>query len=152
SNVYDKARRAELRRSVWTFSARRAVLRKTSTSTQKIGFPTWSATGSWAAGDVVKDSTGYLWIAPSAPSTTAPGTEGYYPVWIPYFGQMYANPHDTTVTYYPGDVVSSSGSAYLCVAQSLNHAPPNTSFWHALSGSPTLTSLVTIAPGGYQFK
>lgn len=37
--------------------------------------------------------------------------------------------------YVPGDLVSSGGVNYYCIANTTGNAPPNASFWYALTGS-----------------
>src|SRR5216684_2721218 len=59
----DMLRQAELRRSVWTFATRRAVLRPIVNTTQNVSFLLYNAATTYAVGDVVSDSIGYLWIA-----------------------------------------------------------------------------------------
>lgn len=38
-------------------------------------------------------------------------------------------------TYTPGDTVESGGTNYICIFTTTGNAPPNASFWYALSGS-----------------
>lgn len=150
--AYDKVRRAELRRAVWTFSTRRMIIRAyTAGTTQRIIFPVYSSTQAYTAGDVVQDSVGYLWLCLISATGVAPGTQGYYPTWAPYFGQMYADPHSVSVTYFPGDTVTSAGAVYLCINLSLNHAPPNATYWHLLAGTPTFGGggILSYSPVGY---
>lgn len=145
----DKVRRAELRRAVWTFSTRRMVLRSLTSTSVRLVFPTYSSSTTYAAGDVVRDSTGFPWIATAASTGVDPTTDyGVYPSWIAYFGQLYADTWSGTPTYYPGDMVVQSGTVYLCVAQTTNNQPPNTTYWHAPQ-SVTTVAVQTISPAGY---
>lgn len=41
----------------------------------------------------------------------------------------------SATTYAVGDLVSRSGVNYYCVAAHINQAPPNTSYWYALTGT-----------------
>lgn len=152
SFIVDKVRRAELRRAVWTFATRRMILRPKTSTFQRITFPVYSATQAYTAGDVVQDSTGYLWLATAGATGTAPGTEGYNPMWVAYFGNMYADTFSTTVQYFPGDMVVASSVLYLAIAPSLNQTPPNTTYWHALVGSPTLSNVISYSPTGYALQ
>ncbi len=36
--------------------------------------------------------------------------------------------------YHPGDLVSSGGAMYVCIALTTGNAPPNVTYWHALPG------------------
>lgn len=38
-------------------------------------------------------------------------------------------------SYVPGNLVSSGGTNYICIANTVGNAPPNASFWYALTGS-----------------
>ena len=148
SFVYDKVRRAELRRSVWNCAAVRSVLRAKTATSVRLVFPTYSASTAYVSGDIVQDSTGYPWIATSSATGVTPGTSGYNPVWVPYRGTPTADTYSGTANYIPGDVVVNASVVYLCIAPSTGNAPPNTSFWHPPQGATT-TALVTLTPGGY---
>lgn len=71
AQCYDGLRRAELRRNLWTFSCRRAVLYPVNTALAKLPFGsattgtynTWSATQTYAVGTIVLASDGLLYQA-----------------------------------------------------------------------------------------
>ncbi len=132
----DKIRAAELRRSVWTFATRRAVLRPTIATTSNITFDAYDAAVTYAAGDVVFDTNGYLWISTQGSNTgNTPGAGGVNPFWISYFGPVVAQVWDTTLSYFPGDVVYVTGTltvVYICVLAHSGHTPPNATYWHVL--------------------
>ena len=138
---YDKIRRAELRRSVWTFATRRSVLRPLISTSRLVTFSVYSAATTYAVGDVVQTSDGYLWLSVGAPLAITPGGEGVSPNWIPYFGPVVAQAWDATISYYAGDVVWVSTAAYIATAPSLNHTPPNATYWHVIVGAT-----VSVAP------
>src|SRR5450631_4278994 len=62
-NVYDKLRRAELRRNTWRFATRRVILRPIDTNTMLLSPAMWSASTTYFVGSVVTDSSGYLWAS-----------------------------------------------------------------------------------------
>lgn len=146
---YDKLRRSELRRAVWTFATRRAVMRAVVATTETMIFTAYSAATTYAAGDVVKDSAGYLWLSTAAGNiANTPGAGGVNTPWTAYFGPLVAQLHDVAVQYFPGDVVYISTVVYICVAPSLNHAPPNATYWHVMAGT-TAAVTVQLSPLGY---
>lgn len=146
----DKLRRLELQRSVWTFATKRCVMREIVALSQSVVFATYDATVTYQPGDVVADSSGFLWLSRKATNLAhTPGSEGVDPYWVPYFGPTVAQSHDIAVQYLPGDVVYVSTAAYLCVSPSLNHLPPNATYWRAITGA-TLSAIVTLAPLGYE--
>lgn len=153
--VYDKLRRAELRRGVWTFATRRMILRPYAITHAKISFPTYSAVTAYTAGDVVADSTGYLWLCKTANTGTVPGIEGVSPKWVSYFGNLVASVWVVSTAYVPGDVVYVSGTltaVYICVAAHTSttpgNVPPNATYWHLIQ-SATSSLITSYSPIGY---
>jgi len=107
--TYDKVRDAELRRNVWRFAIRRAVLRPVDTSTVIWAPAAWAATTTYAAGAVVNYTPAglnisefganplpYLWQADRAitgsASNTAPDLSTS---WHRYFGPLTCDPFVT---------------------------------------------------------
>lgn len=43
--------------------------------------------------------------------------------------------YNGATTYVPGDLVQSGGVNYYCIAETTGNAPPNASFWYALTGT-----------------
>ncbi len=43
--------------------------------------------------------------------------------------------YDNGTAYVPGDLVSSAGVNYYCIANTTGNAPPNVTYWYALTGS-----------------
>src|SRR6266550_3602650 len=83
----DMIRRSELRRSIWTFATRRAVLRTNLTTAKPLLLGTYAAGTTYAGGDIIQDSTGYQWISLRASNTgNTPGAGGANPYWGPYYG------------------------------------------------------------------
>lgn len=135
-----KVKQAELRRAVWNFATRRMVLRASAQAPLTWG--TWASGTTYAFADVVADAAGFLWIATAASTGVQPGNtlSGPNPVWVPYFGPLRASAFSTTVAYFPGDVVISSGTVYLAIAPSTNQTPPNTTYWHAPQGASDIAA------------
>src|SRR6267154_3354140 len=107
----DKIRQSDLRRSVWTFATRRAVLRPTISTTSQVTFAAWAIGTTYAAGDIVLDSSGYVWLSVQGSNTgNTPGAGGASPFWVSYFGPLTAQVWVTATQYFPGDVVYVSGT------------------------------------------
>ncbi|HEY6019099.1 MAG TPA: hypothetical protein VIY48_04140 [Candidatus Paceibacterota bacterium] len=51
----------------------------------------------------------------------------------------YLGPWDGVTVYVPGDYVTNGGSSYVCTAQNVNNAPPNTNYW-GLVGAGSLSA------------
>lgn len=135
--TYDKVRLAELRRNVWRFAIRKAVLRPIDTTTQTFTPSAWDAGVTYAAGDLVV-SGGEVWSSLIGSNLgNTPGVTG----WQAYFGTLLVEPHDATVAYFPGDLVSLSAVTYLSLITSNTDTPP-TANWLALTGSLASFSLL----------
>ncbi len=156
---YDKLRRAELRRSVWTFSTRRAVMRPITSTTKNVVPEAFDAAATYAAGDIVTLADGTWWFATAA-DVTAATTPGSYltdpnNVWLPYFGPLVHDVWSATVTYYPGDLVYKTGATQpyvlLGLATSLNADPASGAPWHALldGGVSALVNVASMSPIGF---
>lgn len=65
---------------------------------------------------------------------------------------------DASITYAIGSLVQSSGVNYYCVATNLNQAPPNATYWYALTGNvyeiptPWPAAALTNSQGAFAFK
>ena len=101
--VYDKLRRAELRRNFWVFSIRRAVLRPIDTTTMLLDPAVWDATVTYAPGAIVKDENGSLWQ--SMMTENINNEPGSTVAWDGYFGPMTVHLYDAETTYYAGELV-----------------------------------------------
>ena len=132
----DKIRQAELRRSVWTFATRRTMLRPVISTTQNITFLAYNAATTYAAGDVVADTNGYLWLSVRGTNLAqTPGAGGVNPYWVSYFGPLVAQAWVTATPYFPGDVVVVSSVIYICVLAHSSQTPPNATYWHVVAGA-----------------
>jgi hypothetical protein len=118
--IYDKVRRAELRRNPWVFSTRRAPIRPIqanttatvlsagqtpNTGTLFLTPSVWNGSVTYTPGAIVTDPTvpGLIWTSLAQENlNNAPG-EGS--VWDVYFGPMTVQPYDSTVGYWAGELV-----------------------------------------------
>lgn len=148
SFAYDKLRRSELQKSVWSFAVKRAVLRKIVVGTSKLLTPAaWAVGTTYAIFDVVSYSNMY-WISNQASNVgNTPGVGGLAPPWSLYFGPLIAQSWSASVTYIPGDLVYVSSTAYICTASTLNNTPPNTTYWQPMTG--TVATFLFKSPLGY---
>lgn len=103
ASCYDKLRRAELRRNVWVFSAKRAMIRPIATTTLLLKPPPFSATRYYQPGEIVADSNGKLWT--TMDPFTYNQTPGTGTSWQPYFGPLTVSEYDDTDLYYAGEAV-----------------------------------------------
>ncbi len=103
SIVYDKLRRAELRRNIWRFSIRHAAIRPVDSTTMIVKPALWSSATTYLQGALVTDETGTIWIS-TAPNNlnNAPGNSF---AWETYFGPLTVTPWDSAQTYYAGELV-----------------------------------------------
>jgi len=106
SSCYDKLRQAELRRNVWRFATRKAVLRPMDTNTMLLAPALWSSMVTYYVGSIVVDQSGTLWesLVPSNLGNT-PGAYGQAGLWGPYFGPLSVMLYDGSQAYYSGEVV-----------------------------------------------
>lgn len=145
SFAYDKARRAELRRFVWTFATRRAPLRPVTDTTVNLTFPAYASGTTYAGGDIVTyndplAASQLIYTSTGASNLgNTPGLGTTY--WESYFGSVQADTYSNSTTYFPGDMVVSAGTVYRYIARtgSAGHTPPNATYWLAPTGVTTGT-------------
>lgn len=144
--VYDKLRKAELRRNVWKFSVHKAVLRAIDVNTRLLSVPVWAA-GAFDVGDIVsKDGT--IWLAPAATSGV-PGTDG----WLVYAGPTTVHLHDTNLSYSVGELVYKTGAptvVYMSI-QPNNEDTPLTAKWLTINATTAAFSILEPAEAGGSF-
>ena len=104
SFVYGKLRQAELRRNVWQFAIRNAVLRPLDTDTMILVPTLWSSSTTYFQGSIVTDSSGTLW------QSRIRNNLNYQPgivlsAWEPYFGPLTVMAYDSTMSYFAGELV-----------------------------------------------
>ena len=103
---YDKLREAELRRNLWRFATRKAVIRPVSTTSRAWQAPVWDATVTYQFGAIVFYADLYgrslLWISTAANNINqSPILDGT--AWQQYFGPVVADLYDPTQAYFTGD-------------------------------------------------
>ena len=135
---YDKLRRAELRRSVWRFATRRAMLQPVTSTSLRMLPAAWAIGTTYAQGAVIQDSNGIYWISMFGSNTgNTPGAAvtGRPAWWQQYFGPTICDVWASTTTYNAGDVVYKSGvTFYLSKTNAnLNNDPASGGPWVALS-------------------
>lgn len=100
---YDKLRQAELRRNVWRFAIKRAVLRPVDVTTRLLAPSLWAQTTTYFVGSIVADSNGTLWIS------QIPNNLNNEPIssssWAEYFGPLTVMAYDSTTAYFAGELV-----------------------------------------------
>lgn len=150
SFAYDKLRVAELRRSVWRFATRRAVLRPISSTTLRFVPPVWSNVTAYLEGQIVRDSTGIYWVCiiPNTGNTPGVPVTGFPAYWTQYFGPVHCDAWSSTSTYYAGDVVYVASTFYISVFNGIiGNSPPSVG-WVVLP-TPSLTfAPPVISPAG----
>ena len=94
SAAYDKVRRRELRRSLWTCSTRRARLYPIDVNTLLFTPGYYSPTVPYSAGAVVQDAVGSYWTSPITNNLgqPLPTLGNNSPVWDVYFGPLTVDP------------------------------------------------------------
>jgi hypothetical protein len=126
--VYDKLRRAELRRNLWAFAIRNAVIRPVDRTFRLLAPTLWSGNVTYPAGALCSDVTGSIWISTVVSNINRP--PGYSQGWELYFGPMAIPAYDADTTYWAGDVVYiAEGDGTYAVYYSLengNDADPET--------------------------
>ncbi len=154
SIVYPAVRTAELRRSPWWFAASRAVMRARTATTFQITFLAWAVGTTYAVGDVVSDSLGYLWISNRATNLAiTPGVTDTTPYWIPYHGPVVADLW-ASGKFFAGDVVYKTGSpnkAYIAIPPRgtlvTTQDPASGAPWHEIAGA-TVATMFDLEPIG----
>ena len=128
--AYGKVRRAELRRNVWRFAIKWAVLRAITETTREIAPAMWSSSTIYPQGAIVSDEQGIMWISVRAQNlNNNPGTVYY---WELYTGPLAIPKWVDGEAYYAGGVIyTTPGDGTFKVYQSLiggnedNPATPN---------------------------
>jgi len=103
SFVYDKVRRAELRRNIWRFTIRNAVLRPVDVSTLLLTPALWQSTTTYFVGSIVSDETGMPWISLIQNNLNNQPETSY--AWAQYFGPMTVNLWTAATAYFTGELV-----------------------------------------------
>lgn len=103
SFCYDKLRRAELRRQIWTFATKRVVLRPLDVNSRLLAPSMWSTTVTYFIGSIVADQNGMPWIS-KIPSNLANDPLNSVGCWEQYFGPLAVYLY-ASGSYFAGEVV-----------------------------------------------
>lgn len=142
SFVYDKLRQAELRRNVWRFATRIAVLRPIDTTTKLLAPEAWDDATTYDAGAVVSFS-GEMWQTEVETTGEEPGTTTA--PWNIYFGPLTVTEFDTTLTYYVGEVIYYTDlHTYLSLLSANDELPGAGDQWLDLGLTADVTAALTI--------
>lgn len=146
--AFNMLRRAELRRNLWRFAARRAALRSVTATTQILIFGTWAVGTAYSAGDIVNatDGLNYVGLRASTGKTPANGQNPTY--WAQYFGPVTSDTYASGTTYYAGELVVSSAVYYVSIVNAqVGHTPASSAtYWLPLSTVPTAYNLFIPGP------
>lgn len=152
--IYDKVRRAELRRNPWRFSIRKCILRPVDVTTYILAPALWNAGALYMPGSVVTDINGQMWV--STQSENINNIPGQSNAWDSYFGQMTADIFDTTgsTAYFAGDLVyipgaNSTYNVYMSLVNSNTETPNVADTW---SAATTYTEDQTVTFSGNQWR
>lgn len=92
SFVYDKVRRAELRRNVWTFATRRSVLRPADVTSMLLTPSAWSASATYLPGSVTQFGGQWFVALKPVPANIEPDLSTNSAYWSQYFGPRMVTP------------------------------------------------------------
>lgn len=134
--AYDKLRRAELRRNLWTFAIRKAALRPLDTTSRKLVPAVWSSTTTYYSGSIVEypGGSGAWWV--TTINENLNHTPGVDLTWDAYYGPIVALPFDSTTAYYAGELVytfpgDGTYSIYVSISNSNTDTPATPDAWSA---------------------
>jgi len=155
---YDKIRDAELRRNVWRFAIRRAVLRPVDVNTMIFAPDAWVATTTYAAGALVSytppslntaqsgaNPVPYLWYVDQAITGAAANpTPDVATYWHRYFGPVTCNPFTASSAlpgFYAQEMTKTGGVVYTSLVSANVDTPPSAN-WLAQAGTTTPLSIL----------
>ena len=135
--AYDKLRRAELQRSIWRFAIRKAALRAVDSNTLHISPDAWSASKTYALGELVADTNGQVWASETAGNiNNSPG--GSNTAWEMHYGPLTADEWEASTAYYSGEFVyvvtagaPSGYQVYMSLMNGNEDVPGTVSAWDA---------------------
>ena len=150
--AYDTLREPELRRNVWRFAIKKAVLRPLDVTTLLLDPQLWDTTVLYLFGALVKDANGTIW------QSMVTSNQGNDPLtttaWEEYFGPLAVAPYDSATVYFAGEVVyvplSNSSFVVFMSLQNSNEGVPSTATpWGA---TVTYNKDATVSNGGDQWR
>ena len=150
--LYDKIRRAELRRNAWRHAVRRATLRPLDTTVMLLNPVLWDGGTTYGVGSIVADGAGLLWGSNSASNTGNPPGQSRH--WSSYFGPLTVTKWDATTSYDPGELAyTTSGNGgftvYASVAGGNTDAPGTPQDWAAAT---TYNAQAIVSYGGANYQ
>lgn len=129
SFAYDKLRKAELRRNVWAFATRKAILRAIDSNTLLLVPTLWVSASIYFVGSIVADQFGQLWQSTVA-SNTGNDPLNSTGSWQEYFGPLTVQLYNPNLGYNAGELVYTVGTGdsnpnvYMAVV-SMNNVDPS---------------------------
>lgn len=145
--LYDIVRMAELRRSVWRFATRRAALRPLTSTTQLIAPAQWAVGTTYAQGMIVADVFGGYWQSIVA-GNIGNVLQDDSSQWARYYGNLTADTYNSATSYYAGEIVFVSTTAYLSLASAnIGNTPSSGAPWLSLGN--ILAPLTFRSPVGF---
>lgn len=154
SFVYDKLRRAELRRNYWAFAIRYVILRPIDTTFRLLSATLWMSATQYTLGSLVSDALGNTWLSRAPVNINRmPGSDS---AWELYFGPVAIPRWDTTglTAYYAGEVVyttplNGTYSIYMSLINANSDAPNTATAWDP-TVEYTVDSIVAYSAVAYQ--
>ena len=134
ARVYDKVRRAELRRNVWRFAIKKVILRALDTNTMLLVPALWASGTTYFVGSIVADQTGQLWIS-QIPNNLGNQPENSY-TWAQYFGPMAVSLWTNATSYAAGELAYTTAGdgtnrTYLSLQSDNADNPATATAWDA---------------------
>lgn len=131
---YPKLRRAELRRNVWKFAIRRAVLRPIDATTMLLQAALWVSTTTYFVGSIVADENGTLWQS-NIPNNLNSQPEDSAS-WTEYFGPMSVTLWSSTSSFFAGELVYTAAGdgtnrVYVSLISANADTPATATAWDA---------------------
>lgn len=131
ASCYDELRVAELRRNVWVFAIRTAVLRPIDVTTLELVAATYASANIYVVGSVVTFN-GSLYISTQNPNKgNQPDVSPSF--WMQYFGPLTVNAFDKNTTYFSGELVytpkHTAFNVYLSLSTSNADNPTTVAPW-----------------------
>jgi hypothetical protein len=141
---YDNVRRSELRKEFWKFAIKRAVTRNIQPTDLLITFPAWAIGSSFDLNDIVLYTDGLLYISllntnvGNVPTTATTK-------WSLYTGPITASLYDSTLIYYPGELIFTAGPVtYIVLTQTAaGDVPADGTEFHIFNGAGAVTTAAT---------
>jgi hypothetical protein len=150
---YDKVRQAELRRNVWRFSIKYAMLRAIDSNTFVLDPAAWDGQVTYPVGSIVKDGNGERWVSVTAENLNNDPADGVG--WDRYFGPMTVHLWDIDTDYSIGELVYKTAGnpggyvIYMSLQDSNDDTPSTAEAW---ASTTTYNRGDVVSYGGYQWR